>query len=95
MGRTKLHTESKNAKFSLLKNFPERGFFFVTFYIVWRIPNKTNNMKRNIHDRINLRLQLAKAIVTAAIIKEENIFAPNYKTHVAIRSNRMVLGISK
>jgi hypothetical protein len=52
-------------------------------------------MKYNLHDRINLRPQLAKAIVTTAIIKEENILAPNYKTHVAIRSNRMVLGISK
>ena len=52
-------------------------------------------MKRSIHDRINLRPQLAKAIVKAAIIKEENILAPNYKTPVAIRSNRMVLGIAK
>ena len=47
-------------------------------------------MKRNLHDRINLRPQLAKAIVKAAIIKEENILAPNYKIQVAIRSNKMV-----
>jgi len=52
-------------------------------------------MKYNLHEKINLRPQLVKAIVTAAIIKEENILSPNYKTHVAIRSNRMVFGISK
>ena len=52
-------------------------------------------MKLSIHDRINMRPQLAKAIVKAAIIKEENILAPNYKIKVAIRSNRMVLGIAK
>ena len=51
-------------------------------------------MKRNLHDRINLRPQLAKAIIKAAIIKEENILARNYRTNVAIRSNRMVFGIS-
>jgi len=50
-------------------------------------------MKRNLHDRINLRPQLAKAIVKAAIIKEENILAPNYKIQVAIRSNKMVFDI--
>ena len=52
-------------------------------------------MKYNLHEKINLRPQLVKAIITAAIIKEENILHPNYKTYVAIRSNRMVLGISK
>jgi hypothetical protein len=52
-------------------------------------------MKYNLHDRINLRPQLAKAILTAAIIKEENILSPKYKINVAIRSNRMVLGIAK
>ena len=48
-----------------------------------------------LHSKINMRPQLAKAIVKAAIIKEENILALNYKIKVAIRSNRMVLGIAK
>jgi hypothetical protein len=52
-------------------------------------------MKRSIHEKINLRPQLAKAIIKAAITKKENIFAPMYKIQVAIRSNRMVLGIAK
>ena len=51
-------------------------------------------MKRNLHEKINLRPQLAKAIITAAIIKG-NILDTNYKTHVSIRSNRMVLVISR
>jgi hypothetical protein len=55
-------------------------------------------MKRNIHDRINLRPQIAKAIVKAAsnpFSRELLVITPQYLMLVAIRSNRMVLGIAK
>jgi hypothetical protein len=55
-------------------------------------------MKRNLHDRINLRPQLAKAIIKAAsnpYNKEVLVITPKYLMHVAIRSNRMVFGISR
>jgi len=55
-------------------------------------------MKRSIHDRINLRPQIAKAIVKAAsnpFCKELLVITPQYLMLVAIRSNRMVLGIAK
>jgi len=54
-------------------------------------------MKRSLHDRINLRPQLAKAIIKAAsnpYSKEVLVITPKYLMLVAIRSNRMVFGIS-
>jgi hypothetical protein len=55
-------------------------------------------MKLSIHDRINLRPQLAKAIIKAAsnpFSRELLVITPKYLMLVAIRSNRMVLGIAK
>ena len=55
-------------------------------------------MKYTLHEKINLRPQLAKAIIKAAsnpYSKEVLVITPKYLMLVAIRSIRMVLGISK
>lgn len=49
-------------------------------------------MKRNLHDKINLRPGLHRAILVTWILKE-HLVSDDSKIEISIRVNKMVLGI--
>lgn len=48
-------------------------------------------MKRSMHNKINLRPQIIKAIFAAAKVKGENTQTPEFAINAALRANKMML----